>query len=57
MPHNKDKTHCPQGHQYTKANTAVYTRVRNGHTTTFRVCKTCNTQRNRAWHRAITHAE
>lgn len=57
MPHNKHKTHCPQGHQYTEANTVVYTRVRNGHTSTFRVCKTCNTQRNRAWYRAITHAE
>lgn len=47
MPHNREKTHCPQGHKYTKGNTAVYHRITNGHPSTFRICKTCTRQRRR----------
>lgn len=37
---NSKKTHCPQGHKYTKENTYSY-RGR-------RYCKTCNRERKRA---------
>lgn len=38
---NKQKTHCPSGHEYTGDN--VYVRNYNGHT--MRYCKTCQRQR------------
>lgn len=37
--HNKIKTHCPHGHEYTPENTAIYAGRRN--------CKTCIKNRNR----------
>lgn len=36
----KQKTHCPRGHPYDEANTYVYR--------TFRQCKTCRDERNKA---------
>lgn len=33
--HNKDKTHCPQGHEYSKKNTIITSHNR-------RICRTCN---------------
>lgn len=58
MPHNREKTHCPQGHRYSQANTAVYTRVdKYGHTSQFRVCKTCNRRQRQQRYGTIRHAE
>jgi hypothetical protein len=37
-PHNRDKTHCYQGHEFTVDNVYSYTK-RNGQTT--RKCRTC----------------
>ena len=42
---NSSKTHCPQGHEYTEANT--YRRA-NGN----RHCRICTLERNRAWQSA-----
>ena len=37
--HNSNKTHCPQGHEYTSANTRW---SRNGKGSRFRICRTCD---------------
>ena len=37
--HQAEKTHCPQGHEYTDENTRVYRGKR--------ICKTCKRERNR----------
>jgi hypothetical protein len=39
--HEVNKTHCPQGHEYTKDNTSRQNGARR--------CKTCNRDRARAW--------
>lgn len=42
---NKDKTHCPQGHEYSLENTHLYTI---GHYTR-RFCRTCAIERTREY--------
>jgi hypothetical protein len=39
---NKDKTHCPQGHEYNEVNTYI---TKKG----LRECKTCRKERNRLY--------
>lgn len=42
----KNKTHCPQGHEYSEENTHIYTK-KNG--VVGRQCKTCSRERTKAW--------
>lgn len=42
--HQSKKTHCPQGHEYSQENTRIYAGRR--------YCKTCATERNRAYYLA-----
>lgn len=46
---NSLKTHCPQGHEYSEANTKWW-----GPRGLFRVCRTCHRTRNRQWKRVKT---
>lgn len=46
--HGRRKTHCPQGHEYTKKNTYLHTRS-NGITT--RTCRTCRAKSNIEYYR------
>lgn len=45
---NRAKTHCPQGHLYSKDNTIDRVRNRNGRTTVARECKTCVSNYNKS---------
>lgn len=42
-----EKTHCPQGHEYTPANTYVWHRTRDGRPSTERQCRTCLNEKKR----------
>lgn len=42
-------THCPRGHEYDEANTYVYTNARG----TFRKCRACHAENERAKRRAL----
>lgn len=51
--HNRRKTHCKQGHEFSEKNTI---RVFNKRTGRFdRRCKTCAYERSNAWHRRKYH--
>jgi len=48
--YNRNKTHCPKGHEYTKENT--YTQIKtNGKTC--RLCRTCHRENRRRYHDPI----
>lgn len=52
--HHANKTHCPAGHEYTEANTYVYSKSRGG---LDRQCRACHRERIRAYRarkRAVT---
>jgi hypothetical protein len=44
----KNPSHCPQGHEYTEENTAIYT-GRDGPTR--RICRTCSSENSARWQR------
>ena len=47
-PHNRDKTHCYRGHEFTVANTYLYTKKNGQETRKCRICQKANMQN---WHR------
>lgn len=44
-------THCAQGHEFTEENTMLYPHLNK------RMCRTCNTEKARAWREARRHSE